>query len=169
MASCNPKVRTWEIQSPDERLSIVLTHKRLVDENKTSLSYQVFFESEGGEIEMIKSSPLGISRVDGNFIDQLIFESESEIQEFSDSYELISSKARKIDYSGNELTVTFKNDSSQLLAMDLRALNDGVAFRYRFPESDSSLFTVTGEITSFKVPMPGKAWLHPYDTITTYK
>jgi len=168
MAACEPKVRTWEVFSPDERLSIVLTHTRLDQDNKTELSYQVFLETEEGPIEMIKPSLLGISRSDGNFTNQLRFHSEGEIKEFSDSYELLSSKQSKIDYAGNELTVTFRNDSNKVLAIDLRALNDGVAFRYHFPETSDSLFTVTGEKTSFKIPQPGKAWLHPYDTITKY-
>jgi hypothetical protein len=166
--ACEPKIRTWELSSPDEKLTIVLTHTKLDQDKKTELTYQVFLETEDEPVEMIKPSLLGISRSDGNFTNQLRFESETEIKEFSDSYELISSKKRHIEYSANELTITFKNDSNQLLAVDLRALNDGVAFRYRFPESDESLYTVTGEKTSFKIPMPGKAWLHPYDTITKY-
>lgn len=166
--ACEPKVRTWEVLSPDEHLSIVLTHTRLDQDNKTELSYQVFLETEEGSIEMIRPSLLGISRSDGNFTNQLRFHSEGEIKEFTDSYELLSSKQSMIDYSGNELTVTFKNDSNKLLSIDLRALNDGVAFRYRFPETNDSLFTVTGEKTSFKVPQQGKAWIHPYDTITQY-
>lgn len=166
--ACEPKVRTWEVLSPDEHLSIVLTHTRLDQDNKTELSYQVFLETEEGSIEMIRPSLLGISRSDGNFTNQLRFHSEGEIKEFTDCYELLSSKQSMIDYSGNELTVTFKNDSNKLLSIDLRALNDGVAFRYRFPETNDSLFTVTGEKTSFKVPQQGKAWIHPYDTITQY-
>ena len=140
MAACEPKVRTWEVFSPDERLSIVLTHTRLDQDNKTELSYQVFLETEEGPIEMIKPSLLGISRSDGNFTNQLRFHSEGEIKEFSDSYELLSSKQSKIDYAGNELTVTFRNDSNKVLAIDLRALNDGVAFRYHFPETSDSLY-----------------------------
>ncbi len=165
---CEPKVRTWEVYSPDDRLSIILTHTHLDQDDLTELSYQVFLATEEGPLEMIKPSLLGISRSDGNFTNKLRFHSESKIMEFSDSYELLSSKQSMINYTGNELSVTFKNDSNQLLTIDLRALNDGVAFRYRFPETNDSLVTVTGEKTSFKVPQPGKAWIHPYDTITKY-
>ena len=168
LIACEPKVRTWELSSPDERLTFVLTHTKLDQDNKTELTYQVFMETEEGPVEMIKPSLLGITRLDGNFTNRLRFESETELNEFSDSYELISSKKRHIEYIGNELTITFKNDSNQLLAVDLKALNDGVAFRYRFPENDESVYTVTGEKTSFKLPMPGKAWLPPYDTVTKY-
>jgi len=168
IVACEPKIRTWELTSPDESLSIVLTHTRIVEEKKTELSYQVLLETDSGSIEMIKPSLLGITREDANFTDQLAFLSEGEEIEFSDSYELISGKKRVVEYSGNELTVTFKNDSNQLLSVDLRALNDGVAFRYRFPDNDSSLYTVTGERTSFKIPLQGKVWIHPYDTITKY-
>jgi hypothetical protein len=168
IAACEPKVRTWKLTSPDKSISIILTHTRLVEEKKNELSYQVLLETDSGSIEMINPSPLGIAREDANFTDQLTFHSEGEEIEFSDNYELISGKKRVVEYSGNELSVTFKNDSNQLLCVDLRALNDGVAFRYRFPENDSLPYTVTGEITSFKIPLPGKAWIHPYDTITKY-
>jgi hypothetical protein len=166
--ACEPKIRTWELSSPDENISIVLTHTRLLEENKTELSYQVFLSAEEGTVEMIESSQLGITRNDTDFTDQLIFHSEGEETEFSESYELITGKKRKVEFSWNELTVTFRNDSNKLLAVDLRALNDGVAFRYRFPETDNAEYTVTGETTSFKVPLPGKAWIHPYDTITKW-
>jgi len=168
LTACEPKVRTWELFSPDENISIVLTHSRLDEEKKTELSYQVFLKTDDGTMEVIKSSLLGITRNDAVFTDQLVFHSEGEEIEFSDSYELISGKKSLVEYSGKELTITFKNDSNKLFAIDLRALNDGVAFRYRFPENDSTLYTVNGEITSFKIPMPGKAWIHPYDTVTKY-
>ena len=113
--ACEPKVRTWELNSPDEKLALVLTHTKLDQDNKTELTYQVFLETEDGPLEMIKPSLMGISRTDGNFTNKLRFESETEINEFGDSYELISSKKRHIEYSGNELTVTFKNDSNQII------------------------------------------------------
>jgi hypothetical protein len=168
MAACEPRVRTWELFSPDKSISIVLTHTRLTEEYKTQLSYQVFLETDTGTVELVKPSLLGISRNDGNFIDKLVFHSDGEKTEFSDSYELITGKKSLVEYSGNELTVTFKNDSNQLVSIDLRALNNGVAFRYRFPEEDSSLHTVNGEITSFTIPLRGKTWIHPYDTVTQY-
>ena len=168
LAACEPRIRTWELYSPDESLSIVMTHTRLDQEGKTDLSYQVFLKTDTGDLEVIEPSHLGIIRQDAPFTDRLIYSSETDVTDFSGSYELISGKKRKIDYTGNELTVTFKNDSSQLLAIDLRALNNGVAFRYHFPEADSTLYKVTGEITSFTVPMPGKAWIQPYDTVTKW-
>jgi hypothetical protein len=166
--ACEPKVRTWKLMSPDENISIVLTHTRLIEDNKTELSYQVFLKTDGGTFEMIEPSVLGISREDASFTDQLVYHSEGGEIEFSDSYQLIAGKKSLVEYSGNELTVTFEGDSNKLLAVDLRALNDGVAFRYRFPESDENLFTVKGEITTFKIPISGKAWIHPYDTVTKW-
>lgn len=168
IGACNPKIRTWELLSPDETISIVLTHESLVEENKSQLTYQVFYITDSSEIEIIKPSLLGIIRMDGSFTDNLKFHSEGDKEEFSDSYELIAGKQRNINYSGNELTITFQNDSGKYLAVDLRALNDGVAFRYQFPETDTTKFTVTGESTSFNIPTPGTSWMHAYDTITKY-
>jgi len=166
--ACEPKIRSWKLYSPNENISIVLTHERLIEEKKSRLSYQVFHFTDSSEVEIVESSLLGISRLDGSFTDNLKFHSESDETEYSGSYELIAGKHKNISYSGNELIVTFQNDSGQYLAIDLRASNDGVAFRYRFPEIDSMKFTVTGESTSFKIPFPGSAWMQAYDTITRY-
>lgn len=168
MVSCTPSVRTWELFSPDENISIVLTYEQLNEDGRSRLSYQVFLKTENGQVEMIESSPLGIIRNDASFTDGLSFHKEGDIIDFSDQYELVSGKKSIVDYAGKELTVTFKNDSNQLLAIDLRALNDGIAFRYRFPEEEPGTFTVNGEITSFKIPTDGKTWIHPYDTVTKY-
>ena len=92
LTACEPKVRTWELFSPDEKLSIILTHTRLVDEHKTELSYQVFLKTDSEEIEIIKPSKLGITRLDAAFTDQLSFHSKSKKKKFSNTYELLAGK-----------------------------------------------------------------------------
>jgi hypothetical protein len=47
--------------------------------------------------------------------------------------------------------------------MIIRAYNDGVAFRYRFPGQEEEKYKVIREHTGFAVPLAGKAWIHPYD------
>ena len=62
-------------------------------------------------------------------------------------------------------------DKRKFYAMDIivRAYNEGVAFRYHFPETSNGLFLhVTGERTSFRLPEGTKAWYEewaqgPYD------
>ncbi|NJK96534.1 MAG: hypothetical protein HC905_17895 [Bacteroidales bacterium] len=49
-----------------------------------------------------------------------------------------------------------------------RAYDEGIAFRYAFPEEDSKIYTVEDELTSFSVAGEGKVWLQPYDKVTVY-
>lgn len=52
-------------------------------------------------------------------------------------------------------------DKRQFYAMDIvvRAYNEGIAFRYHFPETSNGLFLhITGEQTSFKMPEGTEAW-----------
>ena len=60
-----------------------------------------------------------------------------------------------------EGAVTGAYDKRKYYAMDIvvRAYNEGVAFRYHFPETANSLFLhVTGEQTSFRMPEGTMAW-----------
>ena len=50
----------------------------------------------------------------------------------------------------------------------MRAYNDGIAFRYRFPESSGEKHIVTSEATGFRLPPDGKMWAHPYDRPSKY-
>lgn len=62
---------------------------------------------------------------------------------------------------GGQGTVSSGYDKRKYYAMDfvLRAYNEGIAFRYHFPETANSLFLhVTGEQTSFAMPEGTMAW-----------
>jgi hypothetical protein len=50
----------------------------------------------------------------------------------------------------------------------VRAYNDGVAFRYRFPDQSGDKYTVTSETTGFRLPQDAKMWVHPYDKPSKY-
>ena len=50
----------------------------------------------------------------------------------------------------------------------LRAQDDGVAFRYRFPESTGGRKTVVGEQTGFTVPDGATAWMLPRQPVGKY-
>lgn len=73
--------------------------------------------------------------------------------------------------SNGQGTVIEGYDKRKYYAMDiiLRAYDEGVAFRYHFPETANSLFLhVTGEQTTFRMPAGTKAWYEewaqgPYD------
>ena len=63
--------------------------------------------------------------------------------------------------SNGQGTVSEGYDKRKYYAMDIviRAYNEGIAFRYHFPETANSLFLhITGEQTSFAMPKGAMAW-----------
>lgn len=74
-----------------------------------------------------------------------------------------------IENNYNALTVALVKDNagkSFEMTLDFRVYNDGVGFRYSFPESDGKHLTVTDEISQFAMPSDMTAWWIPgdYDT-----
>jgi len=152
----------WEINSPDNSLKMTVQFAKN-DSNKTVLVYQVDRIKEGKPEPVIESSPLGIIRKDQQFSENLSFVSASEVKTIDETYKMIIGRQSEIRNNANELELTFKNEKGSKIQLVLRAYNDGVAFKYVFPEKSDSLYTVTNELTGFKIPANGKAWIQKYD------
>ncbi|WP_423146159.1 glycoside hydrolase family 97 catalytic domain-containing protein [Rubrolithibacter danxiaensis] len=147
----------WSVNSPDKSLTLILSNA------KGQLSYKVL----SGNTEIVKPSLLGIETSIGSFGHNLNFVKVNS-RKIDEKYELTIGK-RKVNHAlGNETTVSFKNSANQFIQIDLRAYNDGVAFRYHFPENGKSV-TVTGENTNFTLPLNGKVWLQNYDLDPAYE
>jgi hypothetical protein len=142
--------KEWKVSSPDRSLSIILSN------TNGRLSYQV----TSGQDAVIKPSSLGIETSDGNYSDNLSY-IRSSSRKIDERYTLTIGKRKENHATANETSVVFKNANASLLQVDLRAYNDGVAFRYHFPEKGTNL-TVTNETTEFAVPANGKVWLEKY-------
>ena len=150
--------KEWVIKSPDNKISFK------VYEEENLLFYTVDFS----DTLVIGESPLGIARNDAQFIEKLSFLSESQLRFISEDYTLLVGKQLECKYSAKELVLTFENEQKAKIELVLRAGNDGVAFRYRFPENATGNYEITNEITGFKFAETGKAWIEPYDSITMY-
>lgn len=148
--------KTWRATSPDKLLTIV------VREEGGRLSYQVF----SGKDEIIKKSSLGIISSQTDFSAGLSFVN-SISKKIDERYTLKIGKQKVNHAQGNETTISFKAKDNMPVQIQLRAYNDGVAFRYHFPQVKSSM-EITGEETEFAVPEEGKVWVQNYDLPTQY-
>jgi hypothetical protein len=142
--------KEWRVASPDRTLQLVLTN------NAGGLSYTIL----SGGTTVIRPSALGIERSDASFSKGLSFVKTSS-RKLNETYTMLTGKRKKNKAMGNETSVFLRNASGVPLRIDLRAYNDGVAFRYAFPGSGKKV-TVTGETTEFAVPK-GKVWVQNYD------
>lgn len=142
--------KEWSAFSPDHSLAIKLSN------NNGTLSYQVL----AGHEVLIRPSSLGIETSSNNFLSNLSFVKTTS-KKIDKQYTLTIGKRKENHATANETSVVFKNENKTLLQIDLRAYNDGVAFRYQFPGKGKNI-TVTNEATEFAVPTNGKAWFEPY-------
>lgn len=156
---------SWQISSPDGTLKVSV----LRDPANGTLSYEVLRTSGNEVFQIIEPSPLGIEREDQTFTEGLNFVSSSKLRTIDEQYTLISGKQLENRNHANELALTFANPDSSLVNLTFRVYNDGIAFRYAFPEGkEKKSLTVTKELTGFKLPANSTALMQPYDTISTW-
>src|SRR6266550_4506366 len=149
----------WTVASPDGRLGITL-----VRHPDGRLSWR----AARGSAVVIADSPLGLRRADQAFTEGLKTVGASKVTLVDESYEMPHGKRRLHQVHAREQTVEFATTSRGRLELVLRAHDDGVAFRYRFPGKDTAARTVVEEQTGFHVPAGATAWLLPHQPPSKY-
>jgi alpha-glucosidase len=149
----------WSVASPDGRTSIVVTR-----DDDGHLTWRA---TRGGAT-VVESSPMGVRRADQAFADGLVFSAASGARTINERYTMPHGKRRDHQVRGRERTLIFANPAGRRLEILLRAHDDGVAFRYRFPERDAAPKTVVEELTGFRVPVNARAWLMPQQAVHRY-
>ena len=120
------------------------------------------YKDDSKYVEVLPNSPLGISRKDQQFVDSLSLMKESKAREIHDKYLMITGKRKTCENFGTEKVFSYKNSNDQLLDIVFRLYNDGVAFRYEFPNHSDSLVNITSEATAYNLPDSTCRWMQPY-------
>jgi alpha-glucosidase len=149
----------WTVTSPDGHTTISVARQA-----DGRLNWRVMRDSQ----PILEDSPLGVRRTDQAFDAGLTFVSASDPKTIDERYATPDGKRRDHHVVGRERTLAFANPSGARIEIVLRAHDDGVAFRYRFPESDSAAKTVNEERTGFHVPDGSTAWLLPHQEVHKY-
>ncbi len=149
----------WSVSSPDGQITLTIER-----DTKGSLIQSV--ECAGAVV--IEPSPLGIMRTDQAFTIDLALVTAGPVTAHDSTYTLIHGKTRQARDHYNQRVLTFTNNAQARLELHLRAYDDGVAFRYRFPEDDPEPRTVIGEATSFQIPAQSRVWAMPFDEPNKY-
>ncbi|MEO6525335.1 MAG: glycoside hydrolase family 97 catalytic domain-containing protein [Gemmatimonadaceae bacterium] len=133
-----------------------------------SLDYQVDRLTPDGAISVIEPSPLGIARTSEDFTRGLTLVSAARVTEVTDVYRMTTGKQRDIRSRARQRVFTFRSASGAPLTITVRAYEDGIAFRYGFPRGVAEQDSVTGEATGFHLPLGGRAWMQPYQKVSTW-
>jgi hypothetical protein len=134
-------------------------------------SGQLTWRVTRGSKPVIADSPIGIRRTDEAFVDNLTFVNVSEVTNIDERYTTMHGKRREHVVNGRERVVSFANARNARVDVILRAHDDGVAFRYRFPDfggSGGEMVTVAEELTGFRVPDGSTGWLQPQQQVSRY-
>ena len=151
---------TWKVASPDGHTAITVN----LAGGRQQLSYNV--ECAGKAV--VSASPLGITRKDQAFVDGLKLAEAGSVKTIDETYTMMTGKRRICRNHANEQTLVFQNAGGAKVELIVRAYNDGVAFRYRFPGQSGEKYVVTSEASGFRLPQDGKMWVHPYDRPSKY-
>jgi hypothetical protein len=119
------------------------------------------YSIEFGGKPLLQPSRLGLVRDDVDFTRGLRLVSVSAPERVTDRYELLTSKRRLNEYRANRQVVSLQTGAGHRLEIVFQVSNDGVAFRYRFPETSSRVHRLSEEASSFNF-LPGTmTWLQP--------
>lgn len=133
-----------------------------------ALTYTVTSTVAGRAVEVVGRSPLGLTRVDHAFVTGLEYVSASPVREIDETYSMVAGKRLEIRNLAVERSYRFRNAQGAAIDLIVRAMDDGVAFRYAFPEGSAGALKVTGESTGFRMPADGVAWMLPYDRLAEW-
>lgn len=160
----------YKIQSPDKHLSIQFY--QLENSNgKRTMYYEVKFNNQ----LVIKPSVMDIN-MDNHLSEEAMALKVDKHKDWCENLKIINVAYTSLDTmwipvcgeqdsirdNYNELTIHLIKDDNPVYLMDveIRAYNQGVAFRYFFPEnSKGTYYNIISENTTFSLPANTKAWV----------
>ena len=150
--SCSIKKEKTVFENPSKSITVTFE----LNSNKTPI-YKVSYKNK----IVLDSSQLGIIREDANFYTNLKIVKITEPKLMEDSYVMLQGKQKKISYSANQYTVHLQNEAGSLIDIIFQLSDDGIAFRYHFPETSTEIKRIVEEKTTYNINQNTKAWLQP--------
>jgi hypothetical protein len=140
------------VKSPDGRLAV---------EFKLNASRAPVYQIRQDGKLLLQESRLGLIRDDADFSQGFTLTGESKVEKVQDKYEILTAKRRVNDYRANRKEFHLATADGKKMDIIFQVSNDGVAFRYFFPETSMAVHSLKEEVSSFHF-LPGtKAWMQP--------
>jgi hypothetical protein len=139
------------VHSPNGNISVEL---QLV---KGTPIYNIYFKDK----PVITGNRLGLIRKDADFSTNLRLGSVSPIEKVEDNYKLLNGKRKECRYRANRKVFHFLNIDGKKVDLIYQVSNDGIAFRYFFPEKSAGIKYITNELTCFNFAENTIAWIQP--------
>ena len=148
------------VNSPNKKINVGLYNTQNGDSGEWYL--KVSYTNNGKASEAIPQITLGLSRADQDFSKELKFLKVSKPLLLNELYKALHGKRSQCGNSANETVVSFENPGKAKLNLIIRAYNDGITFRYEFPEKAGS-FVMNDELTTYSIPDSTKRWMEKFN------
>ncbi|MCF0203517.1 MAG: glycoside hydrolase family 97 N-terminal domain-containing protein, partial [Bacteroidaceae bacterium] len=140
------------LSSPDKGLYV------LVDLTDGRLSINI---SSGRETPVFENVPLGIKTSQRDFTQGLELVKEGNRYSMTEDYTMLTGKRKQCYNVGNIRPLTLRNAKGEEFEVELRAYNDGVAFRYKLDNAQKGE-TLSDELTSYHMKKGVRRWMQAY-------
>jgi alpha-glucosidase len=154
----------WSIRSPGGQITVEVRSfiPQGVAEypSQPRLYYRAFVGGGDARFEMLRWSPLGITRADADFTDDLRFIGDKQSQ-VTETYTMARGKRIEVSKTGVEQVLSFETPQQARLDLVVRVFDDGFGLCYRFPEGEGERVSITREITGFRMAEGLRATLLP--------
>ncbi|MBN2069016.1 MAG: glycoside hydrolase family 97 catalytic domain-containing protein [Opitutales bacterium] len=147
------------VTSPNQKIHVTLESQ---PKDTGTWFLKVDYSNDGETCEILPQIDLGLSRSDQNFRNHLRLVKVGTPKSIHDNYTLVHGKKSECSNSATELVASFETPSDAKIDLTIRAYNDGVAFRYSFPESTGT-FVVKDEFTAYTIPENTDRWLEKWN------
>jgi hypothetical protein len=148
------------VVSPNKKITVLLFNQQNTEVGEWYL--KVGYNNEGKTSDALPIISLGLSRSDQDFSKELKFLKVVKPLLVNETYTALHGKRSQCSNSANETVVSFENPGKAKLNLIIRAYNDGVVFRYEFPEKEGS-FVMNDELTAYSIPDSTKRWMEKFN------
>ena len=157
LVGCTSKSHQTKVLSPDGTIEVIISKKN------DSIQYTIHKNG----VQILEESKLGLSLNDNSSLDKLIWTGESELEVIQFDYTLYHGKRLKNRYVANKRTVFLEGEENRKIHILFQVSNDGVGFKYIFPENLKDTLKIEQELTSFHFHETTHAWLQPMSMAKT--
>lgn len=148
------------LTSPNQKIAVALFDSQ--NTNSGNWYLQVNYGNKDKHDKIIPKIDLGIVRNDQTFSKDLKLKKIGKSVLIKEQYKALHGKKSECSNTANEVVLHFENESKSLLNVILRVYNDGIAFRYEFPEKKGT-YTISDELTAYSIPESAERWLEKFD------
>ncbi|MBE7174067.1 MAG: glycoside hydrolase family 97 catalytic domain-containing protein [Williamsia sp.] len=148
------------VSSPNQKIRVALYNSQDTDAGEWYL--KASYNNNGKVSEAGPRIDLGLSRSDQDFSKELKFAKAGKPLSINEQYTALHGKKSVRSNAANEIAVQFENPSKARLNLIIRAYNDGISFRYEFPEKGGT-FIMKDELTAYAVSRETTRWMERWN------